>query len=697
MKLFTYLITFLLLICPLFSSAQGENNNWHFGRGRSLSFNPNPVYSSNSNIYTSESSVAVSDAQGNLLFYTMGSRVWDRNGNEMPNATGLLGNGPVMNNVPIGSASHGVQVIKNPANPNQYYIFAMDPFETSSSKKIYYHLVDMSLNNGLGDVVANMKNIVLLQAEISEVLTSTKGNDCMSYWLMVRMGASMGNAFYAYKIDASGVHTTPVITTTPANTQTVRPVTVFTKSGKDLYALANGSLLKAQFDNITGVVSNFELIPMVGFVPYFLCLSPDESKLYTSQSVVGEIKQYNLSLYPSLTAIGNSATVLGPTPPSSLQTPVGDIRVGPDQKLYIPRSQPTIQTWIYNQIDRIEYPNLAGAAATYTNNFIPADSGTRISLGSNIVVNVPTDTVIKSRQDTHICNTNSITLYASFPNSGIHLWSTGATSPSITVSTPGTYWVYTQRECTVTIDSFKVSMVNNQVFLGHDTTLCNQEGIFLDVYSPDIDSYLWQDGSIGSGMAITEPGTYYVTTSKQGCTASDTLVVSKIIPFVSIAESDTTICKSVLLELHAEANLPSSYTWNNGSSGKMTRPLQTGWYTVTAQNACGEQKDSVHVSMLHCDCQIMIPNAFSPNKDGVNDKFVPVFASGCDLSFYELIIYNRYGQPVFRTQDAQQGWDGTYPKGGMAEAGVYIYMLQYRDSKNLKDIQTYKGDILLVK
>jgi gliding motility-associated-like protein len=91
---------------------------------------------------------------------------------------------------------------------------------------------------------------------------------------------------------------------------------------------------------------------------------------------------------------------------------------------------------------------------------------------------------------------------------------------------------------------------------------------------------------------------------------------------------------------------------------------------------------------------MVFPNAFSPNKNGLNDVFRPV-GIGVDLTLeYQLAIYNRWGEKVFETRDPLQGWDGTYG-GRQPMEGVYVYKAQviFLDGSR----KTYKGDITLLR
>jgi gliding motility-associated-like protein len=113
-------------------------------------------------------------------------------------------------------------------------------------------------------------------------------------------------------------------------------------------------------------------------------------------------------------------------------------------------------------------------------------------------------------------------------------------------------------------------------------------------------------------------------------------------------------------------------------------------YSVTVSNSCGSLSDSVYFPPCP-DCIIDLPNAFSPNEDGMNDV---LFILGSNFTRVQLTIYNRYGEKVFETRDATVGWDGTY-NGKLQPNEVYYYYLN-ADCLNGQRIQK-KGDITLLK
>jgi len=116
-------ITILLFFCAVSVLAQGEANFWYFGRQGGLNFNNgNTIVSSGSSINTNEGCATFSNAQGNLLFYTDGTKVWNKNHDVMPNGTNLLGN---------PSSSQSAIIVPHPGNSN----FSICHHRSSSRKQ----------------------------------------------------------------------------------------------------------------------------------------------------------------------------------------------------------------------------------------------------------------------------------------------------------------------------------------------------------------------------------------------------------------------------------------------------------------------------------------------------------------------------------------------------------------------------------
>ena len=150
-------LALFLVLSTIPCFAQKEANEWYFGRYAGLSFktaNPQPLYDGKLNSY--EACATVCDKNGNLLFYTEGINVWNRNHQTMPNGTGLVGGsiGSTFDN----SSAQGVMIVPDPSNSSRYYIFVTPQIPNNGINpktfKLTAYLVDMTRDNGLGDVLS---------------------------------------------------------------------------------------------------------------------------------------------------------------------------------------------------------------------------------------------------------------------------------------------------------------------------------------------------------------------------------------------------------------------------------------------------------------------------------------------------------------------------------------------------------------
>ncbi len=203
MKIKKIFLLFLICVTHTILLGQGENDNWYFGDMAAINFSSStPIALTNSQMTASEACGSISDANGNLLFYTNGEKIWNRQHQPMLNGTGLLGN----------VSSEQLAIVKNPVNVNQYYVFTTAESSTniSSSNRISYSIVDMSLGSlgtnaqPLGGILPNFKNIAVTDNSGnnfgSEAITIVAGSAANTYWVLI----PNGNNLYSYKIDNLG-------------------------------------------------------------------------------------------------------------------------------------------------------------------------------------------------------------------------------------------------------------------------------------------------------------------------------------------------------------------------------------------------------------------------------------------------------------------------------------------------------------
>lgn len=698
-KQFT-IILFLLLALSLSVKAQNQNKNWHFGIGLSINFNVLPLTIVQSNVDVVESASAVSDDNGQLLFYTSGFKIWNKNGIEMPNATGLLGNGPFHLNY-SGSGHRSVHIIKHPGNPDQYFVFSGDANE-QPTRNLQYSLVDMTLDNGLGDVVPGQKNIQIM-TNTSEHLSVFRGNDCSSYWLIARAVEPLSSRpVYAFKVDQNGVNPTPVISTPPPYLGSAGYDELFLLNDLETAVGINfGNVISIKFDGNTGQFSNFQNVPNyiqgVGEFNGAFALSLDKTKMYITESYSSNVYQYDLNQIANPAAFLNSRTLA--ITGNGIYDRFYSLRVGPDGHLYLLRKSST--GGISSKITRMTNANGPVGNTTYDNNFLdymhPWGSYNvgYYTLGVDVESHPPADTVINTAKDTLLCFDESVVLQSSVPNASGYRWSDGSNQSSFTVATPGTYWVRSVYNCLVTIDTFIVRKTSFTLQLPADTTICEGRSLNLDAYHPAIETYTWSTGAATASISVSQAGTYFVTAGSGRCILSDTFELKTQKAVLELSQGDTTICNTDPIEITAKCNLSSTYAWSDGTQGPTITPSVTGTYSVTASNVCGDISRSVHINVEDCYCELWFPTAFSPNGDGLNDVFVPKIAPGCRFSNYKFRVYNRYGQLIFSTNQAGLGWDGTMVNRP-AEAGIYYYIVEYNNRYSGEN-KLHKGDISLIR
>ena len=200
-------------------------------------------------------------------------------------------------------------------------------------------------------------------------------------------------------------------------------------------------------------------------------------------------------------------------------------------------------------------------------------------------------------------------------------------------------------------------------------------------------SYLWTDpiGSTSNEEILsiidirqTQSGTYTLRVSDTlDCysEASVNLIVHPA-PLPAFAGQDTIITEK---PIELDAGDHASYAWSTGETSRYITAEQNDWYSVVIQSAIGcYGADSVYVFFFDPEpikSDLHIPNAFTPDDDGLNDEFKLINPPDNVTSFH-MYIFNRWGQMVFETNDITRGWNGTY-QGSPSPAGTYIYRIKY--------------------
>ncbi len=531
-------------------------------------------------------------------------------------------------------------------------------------------------------------------------MIAVAGTHC-DVWVLVHL--SNVPVIKAFHVTASGVDAVPVISNC-GNFQYSYGSPGSMKVSPDRKRLVvcsfMGGVELCNFDPATGVASNARGLsnndadttnkPVTTYFSYQACFSPDNTKLYvnTSNTVYyGYILQFDLNdTTLQTTSIVNMDASVSQT----------DVQLAPDGKIYFFHHDFSTDADV--AIDCIENPNLPTPACNYKPYAIGLYPGSVVYMGlHNMYVKPLRGTVTYvGHPDTGICapGMDSIALYA--PAGYNHyIWSTGSTAPVLYASNTATFILRSDNSCDVRYDTFSVKKVNDVFSLGPDSVYCTQS-VVLSVPVQNA-QYLWQDGSTASSYKVYTSGTYSVVVSELGCVHADTVQIG-INDVQQALGDDTTLCsndRAIQLTLNANVPAGGQVMWNTGSViPTITAGAGTYWVTVTDGACVGT--DTISIYAQNCNCKATVPDAFTPNGDGKNDVLHTLFENGCPVSEYVMRIYNRWGNMVFYSNDLNNGWDGTY-HGVPADAGTYMYELQFILGTNKGNTLHKKGDVVLVR
>lgn len=278
----------------------------------------------------------------------------------------------------------------------------------------------------------------------------------------------------------------------------------------------------------------------------------------------------------------------------------------------------------------------------------------------------------------------------------------GATSNTFAAGLSGDYSVMITNinGCTATSNTVAVSFNTAiSVSIYNDNPLpCEGDVVYLST-TQTYNQINWTNGESGIQISVTTSGKYGVTVvNNGGCTASDEVdIVFQPKPLVEAGADVTSDCVNGIMLNGTGDGVPywePALGLSNTNTFDVTAaPAFTTIYYLTVDNGTCKATDSLLVTS---ECSsVYIPSAFSPNNDGVNDVFK---AFGMEINDFELIIYNRWGEKIFQTQDINLGWDGTY-KGTVSPLGTYVWELEASDKYGkplLKDIQR-RGVVNLIR
>ncbi len=335
-------------------------NNWAIGNGGGLSFQNGNLIQFQSQMACQDMGSTVSDATGNLLFYCNGTTVYNKNHAVMANGTGLLGD---------ITGGHAALILIQPET-KFYYIFTIDKYADNDGLR--YHIVDISANGGLGEVIT--KNVVLMNPASEKIAAVWNQNQSCYKIITHKFG---NNEFHVFELNNSGLNTTPVISAIGNSHingnygqahDALGQLSISPNGNKVALALCYSSLFEIfDFDINTGVLTNplsFGAYPFAWGIEF----SPNSQYVYFTQWTLHKVYQADISsndssiIIASIIEVGNI--------PAAGQYSVGYLSRTPDNRIFIAK-------YGYGNLASISSPDSAGLACNFD------DAGITLQYGSS--------------------------------------------------------------------------------------------------------------------------------------------------------------------------------------------------------------------------------------------------------------------------------------------------------------------------
>lgn len=473
------ILVFFLSNTLLFPQNSKRGNVWKFGFFSGLDFNsgtfpPNPISSAMS---TSEGSASIANTSGQLLFYTDGLFVWDRNNNLMPNANGSTWNTSLSGD---GSSTQSALITTFPCDTNKYYIFTTDGITCGTFGPngqfdgLYYTVINMTLNGGMGDIdlaylatqpgYAAGENKIKLVKDVQEKLTAAIHSNGIDYWIVVQL---TDGSIYSYLVNCDGVETTPAISNQGSTIASVQGYIRASNDGKCIVVTNIDNTYVFDYDNNTGIASFDEAISTNGsFIPWDIAFSPNDSIFYLSGWISDEIRKYKRYV-PN---IASSEVIDNLSSFSSVH------RIGPDGKLYIGTNG---SLSVYNQPNNFTSPGFQA-------NAVPITGSMQYGFPNFFTSYYSEKTVKLTQSDTTICEETPIYLgkFAEIGCNPTFIWSPtdgldDATSynPAAMPYQTTTYKVTATNSCTSYTDSITITVCDELAFIIPNVFTPNKDNI----------------------------------------------------------------------------------------------------------------------------------------------------------------------------------------------------------------------------
>ncbi len=594
----------ILILNSTLVVGQNEDRYWFFGFGSGLDFSTNPpVVLSNSPIQTFDYSSTISDSTGQLLFYTNGVSVWNKQHQIMTNGSGLTGS---------TTGGQSAIILHQPHSP-LFYIFVVP---SNGQGDLTYSIVDITLSGGLGAVI--QKNTVLY-ANPTEKLTAIYNCIAETYWIISHKYGT--NEFYTYSLSSAGLNSTPLISAI-GNIHFGGTIGYSHDAMGQMTASPDQSILAVaqqfsniiqlfDFNNANGAISNPRTIPMNS--AWGVAFSPDNTKLYCTQWTQQDVIQIDITNPQS----PGPPIVVGTTTGSSPGYGAGFLELTPNNHIYIAKFGAT-------HLASINAPNSPPQNCQFIDNSIYLN-GILSQAGLSRVCTVPKyEYTLNISQN---CNTTSFIINSNSLNSTT-IWDFGDSTISLGDSVTHEY----QYNGTYNIQAITTTCLGTDTI---DTTItivkhlpvvsqidgCNLEIQFL--IQPNI--YATIEWSFSDGFTVLAPhvthtfpntGIYtanIIATDSSGCIDSIQTNVNVAAPIITLASYTIDTCNSNVTFTNNSTNF-NNCIWHISDGTTDTNLAfnhhfsSPGTYYFTLINFSGNCIDSVSGQFQITNNFIELPN-----------------------------------------------------------------------------------------
>jgi len=576
-----------LFIAVVSVAAQGEANNWFFGNYCGMTFNTpdkSPKFLIGSQMKTDEGCASISDANGELLFYTDGINVWNSGHVPMPNGEKLFGN---------PSSTQSAVIVKKPFSDNLYYIFTVD--RQGKYHGLCYSIVDMNEASSQGDVISKNNS---LNKHVSEKITAVKHKDGKSIWIIAHEWGN--NKFISYLLTKNGLSKVPVISTVGSfHKDDDMNAGGYMKASSDGRYIAvaiywDGVFDILHFNNATG-----ELTHPITFKSddykyiYGVEFSADVSKLYFTKShEKSTVFQVDL-LAGSDFDIINSVSVVAE---SESYYVYQALQIAPDKKIYIAKRNK-------HYLSVIESPNEDANNCGFKE-FGFDLKGTICNAGLPTFNQSFLDIFVEIMGVTELCEGDTLRLVSTKYSKAKYQWICPGTAqsdssvlivPNIKPEHSGYYKLKLRYGNLEKTDSVYVNVNVKPIALisPSDTAcICGGDAVVLSANSPDPDKtlkYLWSTGEKVKTIEVASTGRYsLIVTNENMC--SDTAyiqVIDRDLPTVTIFNTGATIlCAGKEIELYISKKY-ERILWSTGEKDTAIRISKPGKYWVSVVDRYG--------------------------------------------------------------------------------------------------------------